>query len=111
VVATEKKVRIRNPMPLGMLVGPGLLVASSMIPEMEEYQTCEVSFQLVRGSRAVVGYADMDHKTMENALRVLTCVGESYEVRRESGLRELYVGDFGVFLPSDKDAVLVVVKT
>jgi hypothetical protein len=102
---------MRNPASLGIVTGKGLSRANDNFPDWEERQVVQICFQLLTDSPAIVGYTDMDVSTGEGVLRYLFEAGEEYCVRLESGTRELILGDFSVFLPSEKAKVLVTAHT
>lgn len=105
-----KRLKLRNPHSLGVVRGPGLFPACANLPELEEFSVIEIMFQLVDGESATIGYADMNPETLENALCALSTIGEAFAVRLETGMRELILGDFGVALASEKEAVLITIK-
>lgn len=104
------KLRLRNPAALGAVSGPGMSSASKNFHQLEERQFCEICFQLETDSHGVVGYADMDVNTGEGVLQHLFERGEKAEIRLESGTRELYLGDFGIWLDSENDRAIVTAR-
>lgn len=103
--------RLRNPLPLGVLHGPGIVPACANFLELELEAVSEISFQsLSEDCQIAIGYIDMDADTGEGVLRVLLNAGESFEVRLDSGARDLILGNFAAYLPSEKDRVLVAAR-
>ncbi len=102
--------KLRNPAPLGCVRGPGLHPAQVNLPELEEVQFVEISFQLITDSHAVVGYADMNYLSGEGVLHHLFGLGDRYDIRLESGSRELILGDFGIYLDSENDFAVVTAR-
>jgi len=103
-------IRLRNPAPLGVVRGPGVVPAHKNFPELEEIQFVEISFQLITDSHAIVGYADMDPATGDGTLHHLFGTGDRYDARWESGTRELVLGDFGIHLDSENDRAIVTAR-
>ena len=103
-------VRLRNPAPLGAVSGPGVAPACSNFFDLEEGQFTEISFQLTTDSHGIVGYADMNPETGEGVLHHLYGQGDRFDVRLESGARELILGDFGIHLDAENDQALISAK-
>ncbi len=105
-----KDMKMNGPISLGFLYGPGEFKLSHNAPDMENVRVCELTVQSISEHLVYVGWHGMDVSNGEGVLRLLTSVGEDFEIKTSSGGRILTIGDFGVKMPDPGTIILVTAK-